>query len=93
MVKRKQLAIDQGRSATLEQNTALMGVIMPFAMGVNVLERVAGIKSSQKKAYEWKYRRGMFAWAMQLVQSERAWAKRKHIRANAHRVKPQTQLT
>jgi hypothetical protein len=82
-----QLGVVDGRSASLEHNTVLMGVMMPFAMGVDVLERVAGIKSSQKKAYEWTYRRGMFAWAMQLAQSERAWAQREHIRANAHRAK------
>lgn len=80
-----QLGMDRGKSATLEKNTVLMGVMMPFGMGVDVLERVAGIKSSQKKAYEWTYRRGMLAWAMQLVQSERAWTEREHIRANAQR--------
>lgn len=83
----EQLGVEQGRSATLEQITVLMGVMMPFATGVDVLQRVTAIKSSKKKAYEWTYRRGMFAWAMQLLQSERAWAQREQIRTNAQRGK------
>lgn len=82
-----QLGFAQGRSATLEQITVLMGVMMPFGTGVDVLERVAGVKSSQKKAYDWTYRRGMLAWALQLVQAERTWAQREQVRAKAQRGK------
>lgn len=54
-----------------------------------MLKRVAAIESSQKKSYDWTYRRGMFAWAMQLLQSETAWAERQQLRASAQRGKRQ----
>ena len=66
-----------------------MGVMMPFGVGVDVLKRVAAIESSQKKAYDWTYRRGMLAWAMQLLQSETSWAERQQIRTRAQRGKRQ----
>lgn len=81
--------IDRGKSPNLEQITVLMGVMMPFGVGVDVLKRVAAIESSQKKSYDWTYRRGMFAWAMQLLHSETAWAERQQLRASAQRGKRQ----
>jgi hypothetical protein len=81
------LGIDHGRSPDLEQITVLMGVMMPFGIGVDILKRVAKVESSQKKSYDWTYRRGMLAWAMQSLQSEKVWAERQQIRASAERAK------
>jgi len=76
-----QLGFDQGRSHSVEQITVFMGVMMPFGIRADVLKRVAGVKSSQKEAYDGGYRRGMLAWAS-LVQAQRAWAQREQSRAD-----------
>jgi hypothetical protein len=83
----QRLGVELGRSSELEQATILMSVMMPFGMGVDVLRRTAGIQGSQKKAYDWTYRRGMLAWAFQALLAERRYSEREQIRGSAERGK------
>jgi hypothetical protein len=83
----QRLGTEQGMSVALEKATVLMSVMMPFGIGVDVLRRTAGIVGSQKRAYEWTYRRGMCAWALQAILTEGRYSDRAQIRQRAERGK------